>query len=286
MQIAVFGDVHGNIHALKSVLEDIESYSPDEIVCTGDLLTPYPGGKEVWDLLTNNNIPITRGNVEDKSLYYLLNKNKSEIHTSIRYKPWKNVLQSFSSTIIDELRNLPFTYSIEGPQDKKVLICHGTPLNNRDYLFNFIGNPQFHDFEEKGVNVIVAGHTHQYHHIQHKYVLLATAGAAGLSYNGSPIVEYLILEFKDNKWIPIQKKVNYDSNLLVEEMLQTDYLNKGSPLSWIYFDMILSHTNSIFDFLTNYCPNPLPNTEKEWKNLCQAYLKKNKRWENIEKLFT
>lgn len=100
------------------------------------------------------------------------------------------------------------------------MICHGTPSNNRDYIFDFIGNPQFHDFEEKGVNVIVAGHTHQYLHIQHKDILLATAGAAGLSYNGSPIVEYLILEFKDNKWIPIQKKVNYDSNLLVEEMFK------------------------------------------------------------------
>ena len=56
MKIAVFGDVHGNIHALKCVLEDIESYSPDHTVCTGDLLTPYPGGKEVLDLLTHYNI--------------------------------------------------------------------------------------------------------------------------------------------------------------------------------------------------------------------------------------
>ncbi len=282
MKIAIFGDVHGNIHALESVLEDIESISPDHVVCTGDLLTPYPGGKEVWNVLNHHNIPITRGNVEDKSLDYLLNNSKSDLHNNIRYKPWKYVLKSFPNKIVDKLINLHLVHTIEGPHDNKIMICHGTPANNRDYLFDFVRNPQFVNFRESGVNVIVAGHTHQYHHIRQKGILLATAGATGLSYNGSSIAEYLILEFKNNRWIPSQKKVPYDSTLLVEDIIRTDYLKKGSPLSWIYLDMILSHTNSIFDLLTNYSPNPWPNTEEEWKVLCQAYLEKNNRWYSIK----
>jgi predicted phosphodiesterase len=37
MKLAVFSDVHGNLHALKTVKADIEAHQPDLIWCLGDL---------------------------------------------------------------------------------------------------------------------------------------------------------------------------------------------------------------------------------------------------------
>jgi predicted phosphodiesterase len=38
MRVAVFSDIHGNIHALKTVLDDIDRQTVDRIICLGDLV--------------------------------------------------------------------------------------------------------------------------------------------------------------------------------------------------------------------------------------------------------
>lgn len=38
MRVAILSDIHGNRHALQSVLEDVDAYSVDEIWCLGDVV--------------------------------------------------------------------------------------------------------------------------------------------------------------------------------------------------------------------------------------------------------
>lgn len=45
MRIAVFSDIHGNLQALKSVLEQIREKTPDKIVFLGDI---FQRGNEEW----------------------------------------------------------------------------------------------------------------------------------------------------------------------------------------------------------------------------------------------
>lgn len=35
MRIAIFSDIHGNRHALKAVLDDIDREAPDRVYCGG-----------------------------------------------------------------------------------------------------------------------------------------------------------------------------------------------------------------------------------------------------------
>ena len=42
MRLAVFGDIHGNLPALRAVLEDLQTQGADERLCLGDVATGGP----------------------------------------------------------------------------------------------------------------------------------------------------------------------------------------------------------------------------------------------------
>ena len=64
MRVAVFSDVHGNIEALTSVLQDIKKENIDEVICLGDTIGIGPYPKECLDIIIENNIQYILGNHE------------------------------------------------------------------------------------------------------------------------------------------------------------------------------------------------------------------------------
>lgn len=64
MRIAVFGDIHGNLFALRAVLADLRGQRPDALVITGDLVYKFPWGAEVVDLLRSIPCQCLLGNAE------------------------------------------------------------------------------------------------------------------------------------------------------------------------------------------------------------------------------
>jgi diadenosine tetraphosphatase ApaH/serine/threonine PP2A family protein phosphatase len=51
VRIAVFSDIHSNLHALEAVLADVERESPDELWCLGDVIGYGPRPNECIDLV-------------------------------------------------------------------------------------------------------------------------------------------------------------------------------------------------------------------------------------------
>jgi predicted phosphodiesterase len=49
MRVAVISDIHGNLHALSAVLDEVERESPDAIWCLGDLVGYGPRPSECCD---------------------------------------------------------------------------------------------------------------------------------------------------------------------------------------------------------------------------------------------
>src|SRR2546425_11144547 len=46
MRVAVFSDIHSNLHALEAVLEDVDRQAPEEIWCLGDVVGYGPRPNE------------------------------------------------------------------------------------------------------------------------------------------------------------------------------------------------------------------------------------------------
>ena len=55
-KIAVISDIHGNMQALDTVLNDIKKQNPDKIICLGDYAMAGPQPSETIDFFIKNDI--------------------------------------------------------------------------------------------------------------------------------------------------------------------------------------------------------------------------------------
>ena len=66
-KIAVISDIHGNHHALSSVIEDMEKFDIDAVYCLGDIVSLGHQTNEVLELLERmDNLSVIRGNHDEE----------------------------------------------------------------------------------------------------------------------------------------------------------------------------------------------------------------------------
>jgi len=110
MKIALISDIHGNLPALKAVLNDIDKRNVDCIYCLGDIVDFAGWDNEVIDIVRHRNITCIKGNHDDaislkKSDFdfsYSSSKEYAYMKKSIKYVN-DNILNSNR----DYLLNLP-----------------------------------------------------------------------------------------------------------------------------------------------------------------------------------
>jgi predicted phosphodiesterase len=66
MELAIISDIHGNLMALRNVLDDINSngIKPEDIICAGDLALMGVQGPRCLRLLPRDEIPTVKGNTD------------------------------------------------------------------------------------------------------------------------------------------------------------------------------------------------------------------------------
>ena len=64
MKTAILSDVHGNLEALDAVLSDLEEFTPDRIVCLGDMIGYGPDPEAVISKVAAHGISCVLGNHE------------------------------------------------------------------------------------------------------------------------------------------------------------------------------------------------------------------------------
>jgi predicted phosphodiesterase len=65
MKYAIIADIHGNLEAFQTVLEDIKSQNVNQIVCLGDVVGYNANPKECLQIVRDLNIPCVKGNHDE-----------------------------------------------------------------------------------------------------------------------------------------------------------------------------------------------------------------------------
>jgi predicted phosphodiesterase len=65
MKYAIIADIHGNLEALRVVLEDIKAQSCTHTVCLGDVVGYGANPKECLDIVRTLNLPCIKGNHDE-----------------------------------------------------------------------------------------------------------------------------------------------------------------------------------------------------------------------------
>ena len=137
-RFALISDIHGNLEALKSILEDIKKQDVDEIICLGDTISIGPNSKECIDLLIDNNIKSVLGNHE---IYLLRGTDFDSSIVGEEKKHYQWVKKSLTDREINYIKKFPLYYNINIDYDdskfnKKYILCHYL-FENENYIYPF-----------------------------------------------------------------------------------------------------------------------------------------------------
>lgn len=214
MKIAVISDIHGNLYALMSALEDIEDQKVDTIICLGDLVGYGPHPNEVVAIIKRKNIICLKGNYDASVV--------DENYTFIR----ENSINSFSLPwAVDELRalnrfylnSLPTSITLEF-EGKKILFVHGSPNKINEYMLED-GDNTSEIMKNIKEDVLVCAHTHIPSVKYFGDKLFVNDGSIGKPKIGRPNPTYCILDVEDNSPIKAEiREITYEVKRIVKDM--------------------------------------------------------------------
>lgn len=137
-RVAIISDIHGNLEALKAVLEDIKSKNIDKIMCLGDTIAKGIHSKECLDLVRKNCDVVLRGNCDRHYSKETENEGDSEILKK-RFK-WNSEMLNKEDKAY--LQALPYSYEFY-MSGSLVRLFHASPKNDKEIVLNW------YDFEKK-----------------------------------------------------------------------------------------------------------------------------------------
>ena len=229
MRLAVFGDIHGNLPALRAVLDDLQAQGADERLCLGDVAMdgPWPGeclrevaalgcpvvrGNADREVLNSPFPPAPRGLPDEREIYEMGQWSAAQLGAAER-----EIIRQFRPTV-----------ALSG-----LLAFHGSPERDDEVLDAQTPAGRLAELRAAfgTAPVWIGGHTHKPLLRTLDGWTLLNPGSVGLPFEkrGGTYVnlahaEYLLLERVPGGWQPTFRRVPYE----VEE-IRRGVLASGMP---------------------------------------------------------
>lgn len=192
MRVAAKYDIHGNLPALRAVLQEVRKQAVDLVVVGGDVV-PGPMPRETIECLQNLDLPVQfiQGNGEAAVLAQMRGEVPAvpeQFRDLIRW-----VADQLGSDHQQFLASWPLTFQAGIDQLGKVLFCHATPRSDTELFTRLTPEdallPIFEGVEEQ---VVVCGHSHMQFDRMIGRSRVVNAGSVGMPY-GEPGAYWLLL---------------------------------------------------------------------------------------------
>jgi len=206
VKLAVFSDIHGNLHALQAVLLDIEASEADVVWCGGDLVGYGANPSEVVREIQRRGIPTIMGNYDDGIGYFRIACGcdyPTEIAMELGQRSIAWTKANTSDADKSYLRNLPHRLVREF-EGHRVVLVHGSPDALNEYLFENRPEDLFNrHLTTVSADLLIFGHTHKPFHKKLGKRHLVNTGSVGKPKHGSPEATYALIEIT-NTGISVQ----------------------------------------------------------------------------------
>jgi putative phosphoesterase len=232
-KVAVISDVHGNLDALKAVVEDSKKSGLKIFLNAGDAVGfgIYPS--QVVQALRSPIFLSIIGNV-DLEILEALRQSKSDNSDEAKGL----ALKELSSSDVAYLLSLPkeLRFEIGG---RKVLLTHGSPDSVEEHIYPDTPEERLKEIAAKAsADIIITGHTHMQMNRSVDGVSFVNPGSVGRPVDGDPKAEYAVLSFSP---LTVEfRRVGYDVETLADEMRkktlpenQVQVLLRAMPLETI-----------------------------------------------------
>jgi putative phosphoesterase len=189
MKFAVFGDIHGNIEALRAAYQEALSAKAGKIYHLGDLGGYSPFVNEVVEFLIEHHIEGVQGNYDEtvaNDREHCGCKYEDPVQEEMANRSFEWTKQHASQKTKDYLRRLPFSISFIA-EGKKVLLFHATPSKNNLYWYEDRPEKFFYEMAGKvDADILIFGHTHKSYRKNFNGKVFVNAGSVGKPKDGDP----------------------------------------------------------------------------------------------------
>lgn len=221
MRIAVMGDIHANLPALRAVIDDVARIGADAIYCVGDVVGRGPHPNEVVDELRRLEIPTVQGNWdeaigmdrEQTGAAWATGESEGEGNASMRWS---------AETLTEEnkawLRQLPQTMrlTLDG---RSVFLFHGSPLKASEYLWASRPSRVLARIaSDEADDLFCFGHTHEAFHRVVGQAHFVACGSVGCGTDGDARARYAVIYIGEPDIAVGFRSVDYDHVAVVRDM--------------------------------------------------------------------
>jgi len=231
MKIAIISDIHGNLDALQSVLNDVKRQEISKIFICGDLAVAGPEPVKtvdfIIDLAKKRDIKIIQGNTDEMIV-------KSTGKPGDKYTPPNKIMAEavkYAQTILRDdqkefIAKLPEIYS-EKIGNLNVLLVHGSPRRNNEDIMPDMPTERVREMiESTSEDIIFCGHTHlpAIYNIDNKTVV--NVGSVGRPFLEKPHACCAVLDYSDfsSKNFSIdQRYIDYDYESAAKKLEKLEF---------------------------------------------------------------
>ncbi len=221
MRIAVIGDIHANLPALRAVIDDVARIGADALYCVGDVVGRGPHPNEVVDELRRLEVPTVQGNWdeavgmdrEQTGAGWATAQAEAEGNASMRWS---------SEQLTEEnkawLRQLPQTIRV-ALGGRSVFLFHGAPYKQTEYLWATRPSRVFARLaSDEADDLFCFGHTHEAWHRVVGQAHVVACGSVGCGTDGDARARYAVVYIGEPDIAVGFRAVDYDHVSVVRDM--------------------------------------------------------------------
>lgn len=213
MKFAVFGDIHGNIEALRAAYNAAQAAGADKIYHLGDLGGYSPFVNEVVDFLIEHDIKGVQGNYDEtvaNNAEHCGCKYEDPIQEEMANRSFEWTKEHASQKTKEYFGKLPVEL-VFTVQDRKVALFHATPRKNNLYWYEDRPEKFFQEMAGKiDADVLIYGHTHKPYTKVFRGKTFINAGSVGKPKDGDPRSCITLVEITPEKVSVEFLRVSYD----------------------------------------------------------------------------
>ena len=260
MKIAVFADVHSNLDALETVLDHIDRWRPDRVLCAGDIINRGPKPRECtervmtramaedWGMIYGNHeryvLKYGRGNLPDRGPEFEIIRHAKWTYDQLagqtrqteqagkadiagqtgRAGPDRPDRLDNPDRLVESLEALPFQWSMTDASGNEFRMVHASMLGDRKGIFPDDTEESLREKIAPAPKVLVVGHTHRPLIRTVDDALVVNVGAVGAPFDRDPRAAYARMTFEAGSWKAEIIRLDYDRERAIARFHESGYL--------------------------------------------------------------
>jgi putative phosphoesterase len=212
MRLAVFGDIHGNIEALRAAYRSVRAETK-AIFHLGDLGGYAPFVNEVANFLIEHGIRGVQGNYDDavaNDREHCGCRSEDPVQERMATLSFEWTKRHVTPRTKEYMASLPKEIAFEA-RNRKISIFHAAPHKNNIYWFEDRPEKFFHEMAGKSdADIFIYGHTHKSYRKDLGGKVFINAGSVGKPKDEDPRACVTLIEIEPDAVRVEFRRVEYD----------------------------------------------------------------------------